>query len=606
LNTEKAVNLTDVGDPDRSKWLFNLGICHENHFTYLKEESNSMAAISAFKEAASVPTAYPSTALHAARKWADISCHSGNFASALDGYCTALEILPRVAWLGLDALSHHDQLLQTRSESLGCLAATCAIQLGHFEEAVELLDLGRSVYWQQVSSLRSDFGALKQKDEGLANDLETVRQQLDAGNLFNSNIISEESIVKSSEDVGRQHRDLVSKWERLVERVRQLPGFTYFLRPTPFHQLRQAITVGQVIVINISELGVDALVFGCTGPIEHVPLPTINLEKFTQMAGNIILNRSADHRSTTDIRATQLRQLITNNLQKALRMVWHKVLVPIFHKIQIPLESNAGLPQHRIWWYPTGPLTFIPIHAAGPDKGSVDVSRMIISSYVTTLDSLLKAQQKAEQDSSGRQRLVAISQPNTPGQSAIPHCTQEVLRVVEGAAAMRWAQEDIVHLHGPDATVEHVLTALDTCSWAHFACHGSQDPVLGMKSAFALHNGHLELGQIVSKQLSVGQFAFLSACHAASGLKELPGEAMHLAAGLQFAGFPSVIATMWGIRDEDAPKVADSTYQYLFRNGMEGLDPSDAATALNRAVLALRKDPDVTIDRWAPFVHFGI
>jgi CHAT domain-containing protein len=81
---------------------------------------------------------------------------------------------------------------------------------------------------------------------------------------------------------------------------------------------------------------------------------------------------------------------------------------------------------------------------------------------------------------------------------------------------------------------------------------------------------------------------------------------MHLAAGLQFAGFPSVIATMWGISDEDAPKVADRTYQYLFRNGMEGLDPSDAATALNRAVLDLRDDPSVTIDTWAPFIHYGI
>jgi hypothetical protein len=63
---------------------------------------------------------------------------------------------------------------------------------------------------------------------------------------------------------------------------------------------------------------------------------------------------------------------------------------------------------------------------------------------------------------------------------------------------------------------------------------------------------------------------------------------------------------MWGICDEDAPKVSGHVYQYLFRNGMEGLDPSDAAIALNRAVLALREDPEVTIDRWAPFIHFGI
>jgi CHAT domain-containing protein len=129
---------------------------------------------------------------------------------------------------------------------------------------------------------------------------------------------------------------------------------------------------------------------------------------------------------------------------------------------------------------------------------------------------------------------------------------------------------------------------------------------MGIKSAFSLYDGYLELSKIASKRLSDGQFAFLSACHAASGLKDLPGEAMHLAAGIQFAGFRSVIATLWTIRDEDAPKVAYETYSYLLRNGIDGLDLFDAATALNRAVLALREDPGVTIDRWAPFVHFGI
>ena len=85
--------------------------------------------------------------------------------------------------------------------------------------------------------------------------------------------------------------------------------------------------------------------------------------------------------------------------------------------------------------------------------------------------------------------------------------------------------------------------------------------------------------------LSNGQFAFLSACQAASGHKDLPGEAMHLAAGLQFTGFPSIIATMWKIHDEDAPTVADNTYKYFLHNGVEELDPSDAAAALNHAVL---------------------
>jgi CHAT domain-containing protein len=178
--------------------------------------------------------------------------------------------------------------------------------------------------------------------------------------------------------------------------------------------------------------------------------------------------------------------------------------------------------------------------------------------------------------------------------------------VVHVFCSSGWCKDDVVCLQGSDATLNNVSSALDTSSWVHFACHGYQDPFHGMNSAFALHDGPLEVGRIASKRLSNGQFAFLSACQAASGLKDLPGEAIHLAAGLQFAGFPSVIATMWNIYDEDAPKVTDHTYQYLFRNGLPGLDPSEAAMALNRAVFRLRESDSVTVDRWAPFIHFGI
>lgn len=81
---------------------------------------------------------------------------------------------------------------------------------------------------------------------------------------------------------------------------------------------------------------------------------------------------------------------------------------------------------------------------------------------------------------------------------------------------------------------------------------------------------------------------------------------MHLAAGIQFAGFSSVIATMWCICDIDGPKVAEHTYRYLLRNGLGNVDVSESAAALNYAVLCLREDPTVTVDRWAPFIHFGI
>jgi hypothetical protein len=50
----------------------------------------------------------------------------------------------------------------------------------------------------------------------------------------------------------------------------------------------------------------------------------------------------------------------------------------------------------------------------------------------------------------------------------------------------------------------------------------------------------------------------------------------------------------------------DETACWTLCSKLNSMDPSDAAKALNRAVLCLREDPSVTVDRWAPFMHFGI
>jgi hypothetical protein len=97
--------------------------------------------------------------------------------------------------------------------------------------------------------------------------------------------------VNSKENIGRERRQLVIQWESLVERVRELSQFRYFLKPTPFHQLRQACSAGRVIIINASQYGVDALIFGATGLIEHVPLPNIDFESLANFSNKIVLER---------------------------------------------------------------------------------------------------------------------------------------------------------------------------------------------------------------------------------------------------------------------------------------------------------------------------
>jgi tetratricopeptide (TPR) repeat protein len=603
LNLRKALELSDDRHPSKAMYFANLGIAQKYRFECLRESHDLLQSMSAFQAAAELPTAYPHLILFAAKQWAEIAYHSNDIPFALEGYRNALRILPKVAWLGLCTTSRQEWLSREKSEHLGSLAARCAIQLGHFEEAVELLDVGRSVFWQQASSLRHDLETLREEEPDLAKSLEEIGRQLDAGNFSVSTIPIGEQLSgnehHSQWDVGRGRRDLVGIWEGLLERVRQLPKFEHFLRPIPIQQLRQNVTTGQVVIINVCQYGVDALIFAADGPIEHVSLLDVDFDILTQLSGDIV-NRPVN---TTD---AQRRSYTNHYLIPALRTVWADVVVPIFNKAQISLEVSLAFPQHRIWWYTTGPLTFIPIHAAGPGKNAVDVSRLVISSHLTTLASFFQMQEKNRLSSTGRFKFLSISLTDTPGQSCLPQTRNEVRRAVEIVRSAGCSERDIVRLNEFDATIDRVLSALETCSWAHFACHGMQDPILGMKSAFALHDGELELGQIASRHLSNAQFAFLSVCNAATGLRDLPGEAMHLAAGLQFTGFQSVIASMWSVSDADAPIVADHTYKYLFRNGFSKCDPTEAATALNRAVSCLREDPEVTLERWIPFIHFGI
>jgi hypothetical protein len=122
--------------------------------------------------------------------------------------------------------------------------------------------------------------------------------------------------------------------------------------------LRQAATAGHVIIVNVSNFGTDVLVFGTTGSIEHIALLDVDLESLTDLSRGILLHRPIN--ATED----QQTRYIKHYMKPALRLVWNNILIPVFGKIGVSLAVPSA--SHHIWWYPTGPLTFIPIHAAGP------------------------------------------------------------------------------------------------------------------------------------------------------------------------------------------------------------------------------------------------
>jgi CHAT domain-containing protein len=285
------------------------------------------------------------------------------------------------------------------------------------------------------------------------------------------------------------------------------------------------------------------------------------------------------------------------------------------HYLCVPLRSDASLGTDdstfcpgkqsgdelaRVWWFTSGFLTFLPIHAAGiygeeAFPGS-KLSDFVVSSYAPTLSSIIT---DSCSTTLPNRQVLAVA---LPVESRLPGTWQELDCIVN-----RVGSPNVEKLVESEASLENVVAGLKKSSFVHFACHGVQDPTNPNQSALLLaKSSRLTLSHLYQLSLPHAQLAFLSACQTAAGDETLVQESVHLAAGMLSAGYRGVIATMWSIRDSDAPVVADEVYGQLFKDSDP--DPTEAARALDKAVKKLIKDSSGTKSclEWVPFIHIGI
>jgi CHAT domain-containing protein len=230
------------------------------------------------------------------------------------------------------------------------------------------------------------------------------------------------------------------------------------------------------------------------------------------------------------------------------------------------------------------------------------LSDFAVSSYSPSISALLKAQAGAKVMPCTLAKVLLVAEPNAPGLSALPNTTEEVesvTRVLPHGVILS-SQNAASTVHKSDT--KDLLELLPQASILHLACHGHQDPENPLNSGFMLGNGRLTISQLMQTRTPDAFLAFLSACETAKGAQKQPDQAVHLAAAMLFAGFKSIIGTMWGMGDADGPAVATHVYRELFRG--EQLDPQVVPYALDEAVQALRQ-AGVSAHRWATFIHVG-
>jgi CHAT domain-containing protein len=269
-----------------------------------------------------------------------------------------------------------------------------------------------------------------------------------------------------------------------------------------------------------------------------------------------------------------------------------------------------------MWWCATGPLATLPIHAAGiygkenTGPGSV-ISDFVISSYTPTLSALLDRVNNPRNIKEEYKGILLVSQPKTPGLSPLPGTTKETQLVSE---QLKEDVSCVTCLDGDEATLERVVSEMESHSCIHFACHAIQDGK-PLDSGFYLHDGRLELTEIYQKTISKRR-SCLPVCLSDKYWGGCSvGEAVHLAAGMLAAGYRGVVATMWSIKDRYGPLVAESFYRelrkYQTSNGSkpEGISSRGAASALHHAIKQLRESLDgsgASLLTWVPYVHIGL
>ncbi|KAG9127028.1 hypothetical protein FRC07_000955 [Ceratobasidium sp. 392] len=281
--------------------------------------------------------------------------------------------------------------------------------------------------------------------------------------------------------------------------------------------------------------------------VAHVSLNDYSFGKARGAHTLLLQSLRSEGRSFRGVSNKSTKKSAKSAMEQILKELWTGIAEPILESLgYMNPPPNEELP--HITWCPTGPLTFLPLHAAGdhesPGRALLDYA---VSSYTPNLTSLLVAP-LTKAASSG---LAAVGQSATHGLKPLPNTGPELDQI--GLLANRIMP--FTRLDGQHATSQAVLDAMERHSWVHLACHASQNPNQPTASAFHIHDGPLDLATITRKQLKNADLAFLSACQTATGDYALPEESMHLAAGMIMAGYRRVIATMWSIEDEDAPLV---------------------------------------------------
>ncbi|CAH0054471.1 unnamed protein product [Clonostachys solani] len=542
----KALELTPRDSPMGWFRLHNLGMAYRDRYRKNKDAEDLEAAIQHYQAGLDHPTAFAADRLKSGQDLLIIYADTDSWTSGCEIAWKTLSLVPLIT---PDALRNSDkQALLVSIVGLSSIAASVALMANKSVfDTISLLELGRGIIIGSLHDMQTDVLDLRQGHSNLAEEYIKLQEKLHGSSALTS--------FDERYKAGQQY-------EILLQKIRDLPGFSEFLLFPAHDDIKAAAASGPIVIINVSTYRCDALLIE-RHQLSTLPLPDLCPEDIS-------------------VRATTLASLSTDTLE----WLWDTVTRPVLEALRLDQAPGDSWP--RIWWIPTGPLTSFPLHAAGNyNDGIFDtVLEHVISSYSSSLKEIINSRRRNKNRDVriSPKKVVLVGMEETPGQSRLEFASQEVEQI---AKLCNFSQ---FHVSRPENRREDVLAQVNGCDIFHFAGHGMSNLSNPLKSSLLLCDGPLTVSRLLETDLRIQRpfLAYLSACGTGQvKQRRLEDEGIHLMSACQVAGFQHAIGSLWEVNDESCVHIAMATYEWILEHNLSNDSVSEG---LHHACRKLRHE----------------
>ena len=496
------------------------------------------------------------------------------------------------------------QYLLSHAAGLAANTAGAALRMSKQpSEALTILEKGGGLLASSLDEIRTDIKELRLACPVLAEAFIRLRDELDSS----TGSEAAEKDLSSNGVQGRRRRDAVKALDELLLQIQEKSGFEDFLGPLTNQQMLPAADYGPVVVLNSSWMGVDAII--------------IQEDQLTSLV----------FPEVKDFQTLQFMPEHEYGSVQALEILWNAFISSILDHLGFTETPVDGQNWPHVWWIPTGPLSRLPIHAAGLHfkRSGETVMDRVISSYAPSVKSSVHGRRR-ENIRKGPVQALLLAMESTQSQAPLPKAKEEVDLVSKICESMNVTPL----LSGSDK--KEALDHLRSSKIFHFAGHGYTDRANPSKSHLCFSNASDPLTVANFLELNLHEespfLAYLSACSTGRVQDEqFIDESIHLISACQLARFRHIIGTLWKVQDEHCVDIARITYETIREGGMTD---DSVCRGLHRATRAMRdvwsdmmeedgssalhgedreardvvpcEEDEAAPAYWVPYVHFGI